>query len=128
MIHSNQNDDSKSPKKQPKLVHFDMILNTEHVVDTFYPKGNKKPGQELNAQTRIPVDIKQKKKVKKYLENYDEKYKGFILSQYRNNQDGTYAISFIDPESKDHFTQTFMQERIDEIIDEMIKIKGSKPK
>jgi hypothetical protein len=60
--------------------------------------------------------------VKEYLENYDDKYKGYILLQYVNNQEGTYTISFLDPETRERFQQTFMQVQITEILAEMQKI------
>lgn len=116
------------PKRTKKMVRFDLEKNSEHLIETYYPKGQRKPSTSIHQETKFPVDIYEKKQVKKYLENHDEQFKGFILTQYRNQQDGSYAISFVDPASRAHFKQTFMQERIDEILEEMRKIKASKVK
>ncbi len=115
-------------QKIKKTVRFDLDKNSEHLVETYYPKGHKRPSSSLQQETRFPVDIHEKKQVKKYLENHDEQFKGYILTQYRNQQDGSYAISFIDPTNRTQFKQTFMQDRIDEILEEMKKIKASKVK
>ena len=100
-----------------KSVQFDLSQNTEHLCTVLYPKGPKKPGRaDTRSSPPVPVDLEQKGIVKAYLENEDEQYKGFVLLQLINNQDGSFLLRFIDPVTKERFNQTFMQDRIDEII------------
>lgn len=111
-----------------KSVSFDLDKNTIHVCTVYYPKGPKKPAPADTRETpSIAVDLEEKQAIKNYLENEDQKYKGFVLVQYRNYQDGNYVLQFIDPDSKERFEQTFLQEQIDEML-EASKSKSFLPK
>jgi len=102
---------------QKKSVSFDLEKNTTHVCTVSYPKGPKKPPPADTRETpSIPVDLEEKQTIKNYLEKEDDKYKGFILVQYRNYQNGNYVLQFIDPDTKERFEQTFMQEQIDGML------------
>ncbi|MGE3318675.1 MAG: hypothetical protein AB7I18_05210 [Candidatus Berkiella sp.] len=110
---------------QKKSVSFDLDKNTIHVCTVLYPKGSlKPPPADTKEKPSIPVDLEEKGIIKNYLENEDDKYKGFILVQYRNYQDGNYTLDFIDPNTKERFAQTFNQEQ----IDAMLEASKAKPK
>lgn len=104
-------------KSGVKTVQFDLNKNTRHICTVLYPKGMKKPSRaDTHQGPSISVDLEQKAILKAYLENEDEHYKGFVLLQYINNQDGSYLLRFSDPVTKERFNQTFMQEKINDIL------------
>lgn len=111
------NDKDQNKPKEKKSVRFNEQANQIHITMTEHPKGTKKPKR---ADTRdpvpLPIDIDEMRIVKDYLENEDEQYKGFIVTQYVNCQDGTYRIKLVDPATHEFYTQTIMQERIQEIL------------
>ncbi|MBS0285819.1 MAG: hypothetical protein JSR17_00465 [Proteobacteria bacterium] len=108
--------DDKKPKEK-KSVHFNEAANQIHLVSTEHPKGAKKPHRaDTRSATPLPIDIDEMRIVKAYLENEDEQYKGFIVTQYVNCQDGTYRIKLKDPNAGMFYTQTIMEDRIKEIL------------
>ncbi len=123
------------PKKAKKNVHFDLDKNIIFSLkEPHYPKGEKKAPRADDHPAREPMNLIEMKRVKEFLENHDEQYKGYILVQYAKSGDDTYNLTFSDPavdlaedpNATKYFNRTFMAETIAEILEKMVKIKAEK--
>ncbi len=120
------------PKKEKKHVHFELDKNMIFTLkEAHYPKGQKKASRADTHPPRAPMNLKDMKRVKRFLENHDDQYKGFILVQYAHPEDGTYTLTFADPavdlaedpSATRYFNRTFMAETIHEILEKMVKLE-----
>ncbi len=129
------NDNMPQYGKKGKQVRFENEPTIYHTPTLYSSSGKPKPKRaDEHRHNCIYVDIKEKRRVKEYLENYHETYKGLTLKQYINNQDGTYTLKFVEPPSLDEdqtqirseFSQSFMQEAINEItlMMDKLEVKG----
>lgn len=110
-----------------KAVTFNFARNTEHKTTTFYAKGIKKPDKLGHPnQHSVPVDLEEKGVLKTYLENEVEQYRGYILMQYIDNEDGSYQLKFADGITKERYLQTFMREEIDKMLAASKRLKDSR--
>lgn len=122
------------PKKEKKNVHFELDKNMIFSLkESHYPKGEKKAPRADEHPARLEMNLKEMKRVKEYLENHDEVYKGFVLVQYAHAEDGIYTLTFSDPnvdlaedpDATKYFNRTFMADTITEILEKMAKIKAA---
>ncbi len=113
------------PKKEKKNVNFELNKNVIfNLKETHYPKGEKKASRADTHSPRKSINLDEMSKVKEYLENFDDTYKGYVLVQYASSEEGVYTLTFADPaidlaENPDatrYFKRTFMPEMISEIL------------
>ncbi len=126
---------SDEPKKERKNVHFELDKNIIFSLkESQYTKGKKKASRTDTHSPRPSINVKEMKRVKEYLENHDEQYKGLILVQYASPEEGVYTLKFADPsidladnpDATKFFNRTFMAETISDILEKMIKLKAEK--